>query len=91
MMAHPTKSPLELPSPFRELLRRTDVPISHLAPRHVASISATIAADTSDVLRGLAQAYGVAARDVIRAALVIGLEEMLAAADELGHAGSETC
>jgi len=43
-------------------------------------------------LRGLAQAYGVTARDVMRAALVIGVEELLGSAEELGHAATgEPC
>jgi len=91
-MPHPTKSPLDLPPTFRELLRRVEVPLSHMSPRHTASLSATVSADLSDSLRGLAQAYGVTARDVMRAALVIGVEELLGSAEELGHAATgEPC
>jgi len=72
---------------FRELLRKADVDVAHLQPRHPASVATSIASDTSDTLRGLADAYGVPVGHVIRAALVIGLEELLGSARELGHRG----
>ncbi len=87
-MAFPAKPTPELPPPFRELLQSARVPLEHLSPRNAASLGVSIAADTVDILRGLAKAYGVMPRDVIRAALVIGLEELLGCAKELGHYAS---
>jgi hypothetical protein len=80
----------EYSAAFRELMREVGVPLVHLAPKHTASISATITADTSDSMRGLADAYKVMPRDIIRAALVIGLETLLYSAEELGHGPQKT-
>jgi hypothetical protein len=84
------KTQPEFSPEFRNLLRKADVPIEHLLPRNIASLGLSIAADTCDTLKGLAKAYGVMPRDVIRAALVIGLEELIGSAKELGHAASKT-
>lgn len=75
---------------FKSLMRAAKVSMVHLAPKNTASIAAAITAQTSDVLRGLAKAYGVMPRDIIRAALVIGLEELLGCAEDLGHASQDT-
>jgi hypothetical protein len=89
-MAFPAKSQPELPQSFRDLLRKADISLVHMSPRNPASLGVSIAADTADVLRGLAKAYEVMPRDIIRAAIVIGLEELLGCAEELGHAAQET-
>lgn len=72
---------------FRDLMRKADVDLAHLQPRHPASVATSIASDTADTMRGLADAYGVPVGSVLRAALVIGLEELLGSARELGHRG----
>lgn len=72
---------------FRELLRKAAVDVAHLQPRHPSSVATTIASDTADTMRGLADAYGVPVGHMIRAAIVIGLEELLGSARELGHRG----
>lgn len=71
---------------FKALMRSARVPMAHLLPKHTASIGASITAQTADTLRGLAKAYGVMPRDIIRAAIVIGLEELIGCAEELDHA-----
>lgn len=85
-MAQPIKKDAELPMPFRQLLAKAEVPIVHLQPKQTSSIAAAITSDTADTLRGLALAYGVLPRDIIRACIVIGLEELTWWVDELGHA-----
>jgi len=80
----------EYSAAFRELLREVDVSLAHLAPKNTSSLGVSIAADTADILKGLAKAYEVMPRDIIRAALVIGLEELLGCAEELGHASQKT-
>ena len=74
---------------FLDLLEAVDVSRVHLAPRHPASFAGTIATDTLEVAKGLAVAYGVNMRDILRAALVRGIEELLGSAEELGHYGSQ--
>ncbi len=80
----------DLPLAFCDLLKKVDVPLVHLQPKQTSSIAAAITSDTNDTLRGLAKAYGVMPRDIIRAAIVIGLEELIGSAEELGHATQAT-
>lgn len=75
---------------FRELMRDVDVSLAHLSPKNTSSLGVSIAADTADILKGLAKAYEVMPRDIIRAALVIGLETLLYSAEELGHGPQKT-
>lgn len=84
-MPPPAKAPPEFPPAFHDLMRVAKVPMQHLAPVNLASLGVSIAAGTAETFRGLAKAYGVLPRDVLRAALVIGLEELLGCAKELGH------
>jgi len=77
------------PPAFLDLLAKVDVSRSHLAPKHPASFAGTIAMDSIEAMKGLAMAYGVVPRDILRAALVIGLEELMGSAEELGHYGSK--
>lgn len=86
----PAKVQPEYSPEFRDLMRDVAVPMAHLAPKNTASIAITIAADTADTMKGLAKAYEVMPRDVIRAALVIGLETLLYSAEELGHGPQKT-
>lgn len=81
--------PKQYPEAFRDLLRAVDVSTSHLDPKHPASFAGTIAQDSIDVVKGLAIAYDVEIRVVLRAALVIGIEELLGTAEELGHYGAK--
>lgn len=79
------KQAVEYSPEFRALLRKADVPVSHLQPREPSSVATTLASDTVDTFRGLAGAYGVPVGHVLRAALVIGLGELLGASKELKH------
>ena len=77
---------LDTSKEFRALMAKADVPLSHLEPRHPSTVAASIAADTAETMRGLAQSYGVRVEMILRASVVIGLETLVAEADELGHA-----
>jgi hypothetical protein len=79
------KQAVEYSPEFRQLMRKAEVSMSHLQPRNSASVATTMASDTVDTIRGLAEAYGVPAGHMIRAAIVIGLEELLGCAKELKH------
>lgn len=83
------KPPTQYPDTFLDLLEAVDVSRAHLAPKHPASFAGTIAADTIEVAKGLAMVYEVGMRDVLRTALVIGIEEILSKAEELGHYGAK--
>jgi len=75
----------ETSAEFRELMRAAEIPLSHLEPRHPSTVAASIASDTAEALRGLAQAYSVPVTMMLRAAVVIGLETLLGESEELGH------
>lgn len=83
------RPPTQYPDAFLDLLEAVDVSRSHLAPKHPASFAGTIAMDSIEVAKGLALAYEVNMRDILRAALVIGIEELLGSAEELGHYGEK--
>lgn len=83
------KPPEQYPDTFLDLLEAVDVSRVHLAPKHPASLAGTIAADTVEVANGLALVYKVKICYILRAALVIGIEEMLSKAEELGHYGAK--
>lgn len=71
------------PDSFLALMARVDVPMSHLAPKHPASVGVSLASDSVDAMKGLAKAYGVMAPDILRAAFVIGIETLIFEAEAM--------
>jgi len=76
-------------SHFHRLLSKLDVSLAHIKPEKTERFSASVTATTMEAMKGLAIAYGVKDVEIIRACLVIGLEEMLGKAEELGHYGAQ--